>query len=303
MKAAVLHGQEDVRIEETHAPILGAGEVRIQLELRLPAALIMVYRRGYPARMITPPAVFGHEFAGSVTGMAEDVAGWEIGDRVVAADSAPCGECLYCKDRQPNLCGGLLFLNGASAESIVVPARIVEKNLLPLSTDIAFADAALTEPLACVVQRPTIANSKPATNPHHWLWPNWTYVCRALSHIGCEVHLAGRGNAATAAQLGAITYEVKGEDVVAAANTNGPFDVVIEAVGKPACWEAAVALVRKGGTVNFFGGCPKGSSSHWTPSSSITTISRSLPVSTIRPPPFARHLNILRLDAFKPRIL
>ena len=111
-----------------------------------------MYRRGYHARMITPPAVVGHEFAGTITEMAEDVADWEIGDRVVAANSAPCGECPYCKNHQPNLCDDLLFLNGAYAESIVVPARIVEKNLLPLSTDTAFADAALTEPLACVVQ-------------------------------------------------------------------------------------------------------------------------------------------------------
>ena len=72
--------------------------------------------------------------------------------RVVVANSAPCGDCFYCQNGQENLCDDLLFLNGAYAESIVVPARIVEKNMLRLTPATSFRDAALVEPLACVVQ-------------------------------------------------------------------------------------------------------------------------------------------------------
>ena len=94
MKAAVLHGQEDVRIEERDEPALQPGEVRVRIETALTCGTdLKVYRRGYHARMITPPAVFGHEFAGTITEMAENVADWKTGDRVVAANSAPCGEC------------------------------------------------------------------------------------------------------------------------------------------------------------------------------------------------------------------
>jgi threonine dehydrogenase-like Zn-dependent dehydrogenase len=50
-------------------------------------------------------------------------ANWSVGDRVVPANSAPCGGCFFCKNNQENLCEDLLFLNGAYAESIVVPAR------------------------------------------------------------------------------------------------------------------------------------------------------------------------------------
>jgi L-iditol 2-dehydrogenase len=71
---------------------------------------------------------------------------------VVVANSAPCGECLFCKAGQENLCDDLLFLNGAYAESIVVPARLVAKNMLRLKPATPFRDAALTEPLACVVK-------------------------------------------------------------------------------------------------------------------------------------------------------
>ena len=77
---------------------------------------------------------------------------WQIGDRVVPANSAPCGNCFHCGAGQENICDDLLFLNGAYAESIVVPARLVQKNLLRLKPETDFADAALTEPLACVVQ-------------------------------------------------------------------------------------------------------------------------------------------------------
>ena len=262
MKAAVLHGQEDVRIEEMDSPALQSGEVRIRIGAALTCGTdLKVYRRGYHARMITPPAVFGHEFAGTITEIAEGVTDWKTGDRAVAANSAPCGQCSYCERHQPNLCDDLLFLNGAYAESIVVPARIVEKNLLPLSADTTFADAALTEPLACVVQG---IDDCQFQSGHRILiigsGPIGLMFAKLAQHACCEVHLAGRGEARlqTAAQLGATTHGVHGDDVVAAASPSGPFDVVIEAVGKPACWEAAVNLVRKGGTVNFFGGCPKG---------------------------------------------
>ena len=71
MKAAVLHGQEDVRIEERDEPALQPGEVRVRIGTALTCGTdLKVYRRGYHARMITPPAVFGHEFAGTITEMA-----------------------------------------------------------------------------------------------------------------------------------------------------------------------------------------------------------------------------------------
>ena len=104
--------------------------------------------------MIMPPAVFGHELAGTIAELGAGAAewGWKMDERVVVANSAPCGRCCYCRDKQENLCDDLLFLNGAYARSIVVPARLVEKNLLRLKRATAFRDAALVEPLACVVQ-------------------------------------------------------------------------------------------------------------------------------------------------------
>src|SRR5215469_12124034 len=124
MRAAILHGKEDLRIEEVRPRPLEPGEVRIQIEAALTCGTdLKVFRRGYHAKMITPPSVFGHELAGVITEVhtakTTQTNQWKLGDRVVVANSAPCGTCFYCRKSQENLCEDLLFLNGAYAESIV----------------------------------------------------------------------------------------------------------------------------------------------------------------------------------------
>jgi L-iditol 2-dehydrogenase len=266
VKAAVLYGKEDVRVEEVAERPLAPGEVRLRIEAALTCGTdLKVFKRGYHARMIVPPAVFGHELAGVIS----EVHGlptpkWKVGDCVVVANSAPCGECPFCKGGQENLCDDLLFLNGAYAGSIVVPARLAWKNMLPLRPETAFRDAALTEPLACVVQgieecrlrageRVLVVGAGPI---------GLMFVVLA-KHLGCEVIVAGRGERrlAKARQLGAtIIIDVARRELVEAVRGALPEapDVVIEAVGKPETWEASVEMVRKGGLVNFFGGCPSG---------------------------------------------
>ena len=264
MRAAVLHGKKDVRVEEVSSPPLRPGEVRVRIEVALTCGTdLKVYKRGYHARMIVPPATFGHEFAGVISELAPGVAGWRVGDRVVAANSAPCGECFYCSNRQENLCDDLLFLNGAYAGSIVIPARLVQKNLLRLKAGTDFRDAALTEPLACVAQG--IEDTQLRAGQRVLVigaGPIGLMFVAVARHLGCLVTVLGRGTQrlATARRLGAEqVLGVSGHGDLASGIPQGAiFDVVIEAVGKPETWEAAVRLVRKGGTVNFFGGCPNG---------------------------------------------
>ena len=264
MRAAVLHGKKDVRVEEVSSPPLRSGEVRVRIEVALTCGTdLKVYKRGYHARMIVPPATFGHEFAGVISELVPGVTGWRVGDRVVAANSAPCGECFYCSNRQENLCDDLLFLNGAYAGSIVIPARLVQKNLLRLKAGTDFRDAALTEPLACVAQG--IEDTQLRAGQRVLVigaGPIGLMFVAVARHLGCLVTVLGRGTQrlATARRLGAEqVLGVSGHGDLASGIPQGAiFDVVIEAVGKPETWEAAVRLVRKGGTVNFFGGCPNG---------------------------------------------
>ena len=266
VQAAVLYGKETIRVESVPEPSLKAGEARVSIEAALTCGTdLKVYKRGYHAKMIVPPAVFGHELAGVVAETAPDVRTVRPGNRVVAANSAPCGACFHCRAGQENLCEDLLFLNGAYAQSIVIPARLVEKNLLPLQPATPFADAALTEPLACVVQG--VEDTRLAAGQKVLIigaGPIGLMFAALARELGCVVTVAGRRAArlAAAQKLGAahVIDIGDGADLVAKirAPHPDPFDAVIEAVGRPEVWEAAVHLVRKGGTVNFFGGCPSG---------------------------------------------
>jgi L-iditol 2-dehydrogenase len=265
MKAAVLYGKEDVRVEDVAPPPLKPGEVRIRIEAALTCGTdLKVFKRGYHARMIVPPAVFGHELAGVIA--ESERPDWRAGDRVVVANSAPCGECFFCRNNQENLCDQLLFLNGAYAESIVVPVRLAQKNLLRLKPETDFRDAALVEPLACVVQG--VEDTRLRAGQHVLVLgagPIGLMFVALAKHLGCDVTVAGRRapRLEAARRLGAASVVDIGDGhglatkIREASKTH--FDAVIEAVGRPEVWESAVHLVRKGGSVNFFGGCPAGS--------------------------------------------
>src|SRR5579883_2984395 len=133
MMAAVLYGKEHLQVEPVAIPTIESGDILVRVKVALTCGTdVKVFKRGYHAKMIVPPAVFGHELAGVITETKSAAPGpegrsWRAGDRVVVANSAPCGKCFYCQVHQENLCEDLLFLNGAYAESIVVPPRIAAK--------------------------------------------------------------------------------------------------------------------------------------------------------------------------------
>ncbi|HET8647585.1 MAG TPA: zinc-binding dehydrogenase, partial [Vicinamibacteria bacterium] len=268
MKAAVLHGREDVRLEEVDVPQPGPGEILLRHRVALTCGTdVKVYRRGYHARMITPPAVFGHEVAGVVEEVGAGVAGWEPGTAVVPANSAPCGACDFCQRGRPSLCEDLLFWNGAYAEFGVIPARIVEKNLLRLPPGLPFRDAAMVEPLACVVRGVEESGIGPGLSVAVLgVGPIGQMFVALARRRGARVIALGRhaGRLARAQALGAVAAVKveEGQDLVQALREASPQgqgpDVVVEAVGLPHTSEAAIGAVRKGGTVQLFGGCPAG---------------------------------------------
>src|SRR5881628_771101 len=153
MSAAVLYGKEHIKVERVPIPRVGEGEVLVKVEVALTDGTdLKVFQRGYHARMIIPPALFGHELAGIIEEVGPGVKKFKRGMRVVALNSAPCGKCFYCSKHQENLCEDLLFNNGAYAEYIRVPRRIVESNMLAIPADVTYEEAAMVEPLACVLR-------------------------------------------------------------------------------------------------------------------------------------------------------
>jgi L-iditol 2-dehydrogenase len=265
MTAAVLYGVEDLRIEQIDVPALAADEVLLRVRLALTDGTDhKVWKRGYHAKMIQPPAVFGHEVVGEIVALGKRVdPRWNPGVRVIAANSAPCFRCYNCRRGQENLCEDLLFNNGAYAEYMRIPGRIVRENMLEVPHSVDDHSAALVEPLACVMRG--IHEMEVRTGDTAAVigcGPVGLKFVRMLSRRGVRVIALARREAplAVARKLGAVaTINVtEVPDVVSAVrelteDRRGP-DSVVEAAGNPATWEQALNMVRRGGVVNFFSG-------------------------------------------------
>jgi L-iditol 2-dehydrogenase len=267
MTAAVLYGKEDIKIERVPIPALERGEVLVKVNVALTCGTdLKVFQRGYHARMIVPPALFGHELSGVIEEVGPGVRDFRRGMRVVALNSAPCGSCFYCLKHQENLCEDLLFNNGAYAEYIRIPRRIVETNMLALPDDVSFESAAMTEPLACALRglQETGADIGDTVTVLG-AGPLGLMLLRVAKLNGCkviavvkrdeQVTAARRFGADEVVQIKKVSDPV--EAVISVTEGRGS-DVVIEAVGRPQSWHWAVDMVRKGGVVNFFGGCASG---------------------------------------------
>lgn len=268
MKAAVLYGKEDVRVEEVPVPSPGPGEVLIRIRSALTCGTdLKVFRSGSHARMIKPPALFGHEFAGTIEKVGSGIDGWRAGQRVVAANSAPCRACFYCRKGQPNLCEDLLFVNGAYAEYLLLPARVVRENLVEIPEKLPFQSAALTEPLACVVRgMEALRPVKGETAVVLGTGPVGLMFIQLAAKAGAQVLALGKGERrleAARACGAAQAFDLAGlSDPVRAVREATPeakgADLCIEAVGRPQAWSQAISIARPGGRVLLFGGCPAG---------------------------------------------
>jgi L-iditol 2-dehydrogenase len=236
VRAALLYAQGDLRLEDVIRPEPGPGDVLVEVEVALTDGTdLKTFRRGHPLLARESPAPFGHEFCGIVDG-----------NRVVAANSAPCGACDGCARGEQ--CRDLVFLAGAYAEWLVVPERIAAVNLHAVPRGLAPEVAAMVEPLACCLRG----------------------VERAGIVAGDRVTILGAGPiglmlAACVADAGGWPVVVGGraerqaliELFGAEADDGAGADVVIEASGTEEAWTDAVALVRPGGTVVMFGGLPR----------------------------------------------
>ncbi len=241
MRALIFHGPGDVRLEDVPRPEPGPGDVLVQVEVALTDGTdAKAYHRGHPVLLGPPPSPFGHEFCGVDTA---------TGRRVVAANSAPCGECAPCRRGDETLCERLFpLLNGAYAEFLLVPERIARRNLLPVPRGLSPEVAALVEPLACCLHGVARADVQSGdTVAILGAGPIGLMLCACVADAGGRpVVVGGRPERRELAALFGGT-----------AGSGEGADVVIEAAGTEQAWQDALGLVRPGGTVLFFGGLPR----------------------------------------------
>jgi len=271
MRAMRFYAPRDTRLEEVGMPKIGPGEILVKVETVLTCGTdIKISRRGHP--MVKPPLILGHEFAGVVAEVGKNVTEFERGQRVVAANSAPCNVCYFCKIGKPNLCEHLLetligfSVDGAYAEFIRVPAPIVKQNTFEVPDHIPFEEAALLEPLACVVNGNDVASIRIGDSvvvigagPIGLMHIQLAKIKGATNVICIDLK---EERLKTASEVGAVyVIDASKENQLDRVRelTNGlGADVVIEAVGLPQTWESAVGMTRKAGTTVLFGGCPSG---------------------------------------------
>lgn len=267
MRAVVFHGPGDLRYEEVPWPEPGPGEIVVRIEAALTCGTdVKTLRRGHPVMIPRVPTVFGHELAGAVTAVGPGARGVREGDRVVAANSAPCGECPACLGGRPNLCEDLLFVNGAYAEAIALPARVVARNVVRLGQRLPAHRAAFTEPLACALLAVDRAR----------LESGQTVVVFGHGPLGCLLAMVAAARKTRVILVGKAGWRldrVRGLGVAECVDATASPDVVdhlraitggrgadvaIDATGRPEVWEQAMAAAGRGGTVVFFGGCAPG---------------------------------------------
>jgi len=267
MRAAMLYGVKDLRVEEVEKPQINAGEVLVKIKAATTCGTdLKIFHRGYVKKVIRLPTIFGHEWAGDVVEVGEGVTWPKKGMRIRAGNSAPCLRCKMCQKGKYNLCEDMLWLWGAYAEYILVPARTVLVNMQEIPSHVIYEEATITEPLACVLHGAEEARIKLGdTIAIIGAGPIGLLYLLVAKKLGAESVVISDlldERLEFARKLGADeTINAGTEDVVERVKklTRGyGADLVIEAIGLPATWEQALKMVCKGGAVLEFGGCPPG---------------------------------------------
>lgn len=251
-------------VKETETPSPRRGEILVQVRAALTCGTdLKAFRRGHPA--IPMPGPFGHEFSGTVAARGAGVRRFKEGDDIMASHSAPCLKCAYCKKGLHNLCENIMASKvlGAFAEYIVLPAHVVAQNVYPKPPRLSFEEAALLEPLSCVVHGMSpLGVRKGDAALVIGSGPIGLMQVMLLKGAGASVAVSDRhaGKLRVAKSVGAdLTVRADGGHKAMRKLTGGTgFDFVFECTGRPDVWEAGVNYLRRGGTLVLFGGCPKG---------------------------------------------
>ena len=261
MKAAVFYAKENLRIEDREIPKAYGDKVLIKIKACGICGTDMHIFDGDEGAAPTPAGTtLGHEFSGEVVEIGEMVHGIKVGDKVCVDPNKLCNECSFCKDGIGHFCDNMVGIgttvDGGFAEYCLVPMSQVYK----FEKDITFAEAAMTEPVACCLHGIDMCNINVGD----------TVLVIGGGMIGLiMLQLASLKGAATlilvepikekrehALKLGAdIVIDPINENVaeVLARNNIGRINTVIECVGKTATIEQAISLSGKYSTVMMFG--------------------------------------------------
>ncbi len=151
MRVAMYYNNNDIRLEEMPKPEIGPGELLVKVVASgICGSDVMEWYRIKKA-----PLVLGHEIAGDIVEVGDEVADFEEGHRVFVSHHVPCGECKYCMDDHESCCDTLRTTNfdpGGFSEYVRIPQINVYHGTYLLPDEISYEDGVFIEPLACVVR-------------------------------------------------------------------------------------------------------------------------------------------------------
>ncbi len=272
MKAWVLHGEKDIRLEERATPKPAAGEVLVGVrQAGICGSDLHYFAHGRCGNFIpTRPFTLGHEFAGEIVAVGEGVDPSRIGQRVAIDPSRPCGKCRLCRAGRYNLCPEMVYFGSASvvppsegcfSEYVTAPAR----NAWPIPADFDYAMGALLEPLS--VSMHAVQRSGGVAGKSVLITGGGTIgqmillcaiACGASRVVVSDLRPFARDFALQQGAAGVLDPADPEVSAKAAAMAADGFEVVFEAAGVGAALNQGMHLAAKGATVVQVGTLPDG---------------------------------------------
>ncbi len=270
MRAATFHSPGDLRVGDIAEPVTGARELKLRMHATATCGTdAKIYKHGHPR--LEPPQVIGHELAGEVVEVGDEVSGWSVGDRVQVIAAVPCGDCWACSSGAMTVCPNQTSMGyqypGGFAEYMIVPEQVLKVDGVNRIPDgLSYAEASVTEPLACAVNAQELVH----------VGEGDTVVVMGAGPIGClHVRLARSFGASKVFLIDVNAGRLKlsadrvhpdaaidgsSEDPVEAVRAltdgRGP-TVVITAAPAGSAQEQAIEMAAPQGRISFFGGLPK----------------------------------------------
>jgi L-iditol 2-dehydrogenase len=264
MKVLKYYAPKTVRIEEMPVPEIEPREVLLSVKAcGICASDVKTYLRGHPK--IEVNTVLGHEVCGVIE-QVEGVPGWQVGERVVVAPYAPCGDCYFCRRGEPTRCPdllGTLLQPGGFSQYLKIPSRIVEKGLFRLPAGLSIAEGTLIEPIACCYHGLEVLDLGEKDSllivgdgPMGILQAEIARAmgARLIILSGITEERLLRGGKVADHTINPLEEDLR-ERVLALTEGRG-VDKAIVSLGIPEVVQQSFALVRRGGFLNLFAGLP-----------------------------------------------